>query len=72
MWQELLVEVLRYHRGKLTGALVGLLFALLVLAFGFLQTIFIALCMFIGYIIGKRIDDNESIREVMERLFKER
>lgn len=72
MWEELLLEILRSHRGKLFGAGVGLIFALLVIILGFFQAIFVACCIFIGYIIGKRVDDNESIREIMERIFKER
>lgn len=72
MWEELLLEILRSHRGKLFGAAVGLFFALLVIALGFFQSIFVACCIFIGYIIGKRVDDNESVREIMERIFKER
>jgi uncharacterized membrane protein len=72
MWEELMLEILRSHRGKLFGAVVGLIFALLVIALGFFQAVFIACCIFMGYIIGKRVDDNESIREIMERIFKER
>lgn len=72
MWEDLLLEILRSHRGKLFGAVVGLFFALLVIVLGFFQSIFVACCIFIGYIIGKRVDDNESVREIMERIFKER
>jgi len=72
MWEQLLTEILSNHRGKFFGVLIGLLFALLVILIGFLQTIFIACCVFIGYIIGKRIDESENLREVMERIFRER
>ncbi len=72
MWEQLIEEMLRNHRGKLFGTLFGSFFALLVISIGFLQTVFVACCIYIGYIIGKRVDDNESIRDVMERLFKEK
>lgn len=72
MWEQLLTEILRSHRGKFFGVLGGLIFALLVILIGFLQTVFIACCVFIGYIIGKRIDESENLREVIERIFKER
>lgn len=72
MWGQLIAELLHRHRGKLFGIALGLTFGLLVIFVGFLQTVFIACCIFIGYIIGKRIDDNESFREVMDHIFKER
>jgi len=72
MWKQVLKELLQHHRGKIFGILLGLIFGLLVIIIGFLQTIFVALCIYIGYIIGKRVDENENIREIMEHIFKER
>jgi uncharacterized membrane protein len=73
MWIELLTELLTKHRGKFIGALFGLVFGILVITLGFLQTVFVATCLYVGYIIGKRIDDdNETLRDVVERIFKER
>ena len=72
MWRQVLIELAANHRGKLFGTILGLVFALFVITLGFLQTIFVACCIYIGYIIGKRIDDNESIRDVMERILKEK
>lgn len=69
---KLLPEILLNHRGKFFGSLFGLIFSILVIKYGFLQTIFIGFCIYLGFIVGKRIDDNESLREVMERIFKER
>jgi uncharacterized membrane protein len=71
MWENILLELLR-HRGKLIGLLIGLLFAYLVITYGFLITLFVGLCLFIGFTIGKRFDDNESLREVIERILKDR
>lgn len=72
MWKEILREILTNHRGKFFGGLLGLIFGILVITLGFLQTVFVVACLYIGYIIGKRVDDNESIKEVMDHLFKER
>ncbi|MCR4442230.1 MAG: DUF2273 domain-containing protein [Peptococcaceae bacterium] len=72
MWRELFTELLHSHRGKFFGALTGLLFGILVMVIGLLQTIFIAACIYVGYIIGKRVDDNESLREMIEHFFKEK
>lgn len=72
MWERVLTELLQYHRGKLFGIVLGLVFGMLVITIGFLQTLFVSLCIYVGYIIGKRVDDSEGIREVMDHLFKER
>lgn len=72
MFEQLITELLHHHRGKTFGVLAGLLFGGLVIGIGFLQTVFVSCCIYIGYIIGKRVDDNESIRDVMERIFKEK
>lgn len=70
MWRELLKELLTYHRGKFLGAITGLLFGILVITVGFLQTVFVVICLYVGYVIGKRVDDNESLREVVDHLLK--
>lgn len=72
MLEKIFTELMRFHRGKLFGILFGLLFSILVITLGFLQTIFIACCIYVGYIIGKRVDDNESLKEVMEKFFRDR
>ena len=69
---KLLPEIIFIHRGKFIGSLIGLTFSVLVIKYGFLQTLFIGVCIYIGYVVGKRVDDNESLREVMDRIFKER
>lgn len=72
MWRILSTEMLQHHRGKTIGILLGLVFGLLVITIGLLQTVFVVLCIYVGYIVGKRVDDNESIKDVMEHLFKDR
>ncbi|MDD4664948.1 MAG: DUF2273 domain-containing protein [Clostridia bacterium] len=71
MWENILLELLR-HRGKIIGLLVGFIFAYLVITYGFWRTFFIILCLYIGFIIGKRTDDNESLRAVIDRILKDR
>lgn len=68
MWDRLSSEILLSHRGKMIGALLGLLLALMIMRFGLLWTAFIVLCTFVGYHIGKRFDENkEGIIEIVER-----
>jgi uncharacterized membrane protein len=71
MLERILKELIK-NRGKVIGLLAGLTFGIMVIKVGFWQTLFITLCLYIGYIIGKRIDDNESLQEVIERILKER
>ncbi|MDD2400698.1 MAG: DUF2273 domain-containing protein [Clostridia bacterium] len=68
--EKIFLELFQNHRGKTIGFLSGLAFGILVIIVGFLQTIFIVCCIYIGYIIGKRIDDNESLKEVMNRILR--
>lgn len=68
MWERISTEILESHKGKLIGSLMGLLVALMVLRFGLLWTLFIVLCTFMGYHIGRRIDDNkETLLEIVDR-----
>jgi uncharacterized membrane protein len=64
MWRE--------HRGKICGIGLGLLFGLTVAVLGLGKTLFIALCVALGYFIGRRIDDPQSIGDLWERLFGRR
>ena len=58
------------HYGKIIGCLVGLLFALSVVKYGFWRSIFILACLGIGYYIGKKVDDKVDIRQAVDNLFK--
>jgi uncharacterized membrane protein len=65
-------ELMTHHRGKTFGIVLGLIFSILVITVGLLETIFIAVCIYIGYIIGKRLDDNESFNDLVHKLFKDK
>ena len=67
---EWLRELAQNHRNKVIGGLGGLIFALLVIRFGFLWTVFILICCGIGYWVGKRLDDEpESLMQIFDRVF---
>ncbi|HHT02409.1 MAG TPA: DUF2273 domain-containing protein [Firmicutes bacterium] len=68
MWEKLLLEFINSHRGRLMGGLLGLILALLVLHYGFLAALFIAACVAGGYLIGRRLDEeDEGFWELLER-----
>lgn len=69
---DILIELWRHHKGKTIGIALGLIFGIMVVSFGFWQALFIYFCVFIGFIIGKRIDNRTSIKETVERIFSAR
>lgn len=71
-FRNILEELMTHHRGKTIGIVGGLLFSVLVITVGLLETIFITLCIYMGYIIGKRLDDNETFDELVHKLFKDK
>lgn len=56
------------HRNKTVGALTGLALSISLMAFGFFWTLFIALSVFAGYQVGKRLDDEKiDLWEFLDR-----
>lgn len=65
---SLVRKIFTLYRGRIVGTILGLAFALVYIHYGFLRTFFILLCSTAGYYIGFRLDDNEDLRALMERL----
>lgn len=57
-WQ--LLELLLRHRGKIIGAVVGVVLGWMVLVFGIWRTLFVLACVAVGVGVGARIDDGEK------------
>ena len=72
MFEKIFEEILINHRGKAFGIIIGLLFSILVITIGLLETVFIMLCIYIGYIVGKRLDDNDNFQDIVNKIFKDR
>ncbi|MBR2216662.1 MAG: DUF2273 domain-containing protein [Selenomonadaceae bacterium] len=70
--KELIVNILRRHRGKAFGTLLGLFVGLCVLVFGFFQTAFVALCGLFGLFIGVKLDDEEDFWASLQKYLPER
>ncbi|MBS4026460.1 MAG: DUF2273 domain-containing protein [Clostridia bacterium] len=69
MWESLLGVLLEPgNRGKILGVTLGLFFGILAAIFGIWKTLFIAICIFIGYIIGKRIDEQGDFRNLLDKM----
>jgi uncharacterized membrane protein len=57
------------HRGEINGALIGLLLGLTIEIWGFFKTLFLAICIVIGYYIGKRLsEDKDYIKNLLDRI----
>ncbi len=52
------------------GVLVGILFWLLILFFGFFPTLLLAVFVAIGYSVGKFVDDRANVQEFVHRLLQ--
>lgn len=58
-WQ--LLELLVRHRGKIIGAVVGVILGWMVLSFGLWRTVFVLACVAIGVYVGACIDSGENV-----------
>lgn len=68
MDRQLLEEIWQQHSGKIVGVTIGFILGVLILIFGFFQTLFVLLCVIAGYIVGKRIDEKEDIMDILDKL----
>ena len=68
-WSKFVTEVFTLHRGKLIGASIGLLFGLFTILFGFWKAFFLGVCIYVGYFIGHKIDDNEDFKTLIKRIW---
>ncbi|MGE5576899.1 MAG: DUF2273 domain-containing protein [Syntrophothermus sp.] len=64
-----LLQVLLKHKGKIVGTLAGLLLGWLVIRFGVIKSLFVALCVSAGYILGKRVDNKEDLKGFVDHFF---
>lgn len=72
MWERLVTYLWEHHRGKVIGIALGLLAGILIVAYGFWKSLFIIICIGVGYLIGKNIDDNKSFDDWIQRIFKDK
>ena len=64
-----MIEYYYSHKGEVNGAAIGLTFALGVLLLGIFRLIFISVCIFLGYYIGKKIHrDPDLVRKIINRI----
>jgi uncharacterized membrane protein len=64
----MLWNLLLEHKGKVLGVLAGLLFGIIFLIVGFWKTVVFILFVAAGFIIGRKLDDKEDLREILDRI----
>jgi uncharacterized membrane protein len=67
-----LQELWDRHRGKILGVFLGLAFGWFAITYGLLKAVFVALCVGAGYYLGKRLDEQWNLRELVRRFWRER
>lgn len=65
---ELILEWIIIHRGKIIGVVAGLLFSLSIIFWGILKTLLIVVCVVLGYLGGKLLDDRVDIKDRLIRI----
>ena len=75
-WTRVKEKMLRFliwtidnHPGKLIGTSLGLFLGLLMVTLGFWRTLVLALFIILGFVLGKRQDDHQSITTWFEETF---
>jgi len=64
-----LLDLLKDRNAGLIGGAVGFLFAILLVVFGFLRTLFIVIVTLAGYLIGvKLFSDKERLKNFLDKI----
>ena len=67
LWQ-IFLDTWHNHRGKVTGAILGWCFGVLVLIIGFWNTMFLVFCLFIGAFLGTKFDSEEDFKKGIDQI----
>ena len=70
MWDKVLATLIQENRGKTIGVGLALIVSILFVTLGFWKTMFIVICIAVGYFVGKKLDENEDFDEWTRRLFR--
>jgi uncharacterized membrane protein len=65
--KENLPKIARF-KGRILGSLVGFITGLLWVFFGFWRALAFILCVMIGFYLGKKIDQQGSLRDIINKV----
>jgi len=60
-----LLNLLDDYKGRVVGLLLGFIIALLIINFGIILSIFIIICVGIGYYLGMRYDNKQDFKDLI-------
>lgn len=63
-------EAVGPHLGKIFGTIIGLLVGWIIIRYGFVRGLFVALCVLAGFIIGGRYDSHGKVTDVVDRFLR--
>ncbi len=63
-----LLKILNENLGKVLGGFLGLLVALIIVAFGFWKGIFIIICILAGIFIGAKAEKHEGMQGLLDKI----
>ena len=65
MFNEILSDLWKNYRGRLLGSLFGLFIGVMFLLLGFLQTIFLLICITAGFFLGNKLGTGRKINPML-------
>ncbi len=68
MFHEIVNDLWENYRWRVIGVLAGLGIGILFLFLGFFQTIFLLICVGLGFFIGNKLDKKEDLMDFLDRL----
>ena len=64
-----LLDFWRNHKWAIILSLLGLVFAIFVISYGFFKAIFIYICVFVGVFVGVQLDKRVDVKKKVEGFF---
>ncbi len=58
------------HKGKIFGSIIGLSVGWIVIKYGVIRGLFVALCVVLGLYLGNRFDTRGDITDVVDRFLR--
>jgi uncharacterized membrane protein len=68
MFYEIIHDLWKNSRWRVIGVVAGLLIGILFLLLGFFKTIFLMICVGLGFFIGNKLDKKEDLIDFLDRL----
>jgi uncharacterized membrane protein len=68
MLHDIIKNLWENFRWRVLGVAAGLVIGILFLYLGFFRTVFLLICIGLGFFIGNKLDHNEDLMDFLDRL----